>query len=210
MREQGARAVTTRGVAEAAGVQAPTIYRLFGDKDGLIDAVAEHVMATYVAAKTAASDDGDPVQDLRAAWRMHIEFGLANPELYALLNTTRRSPATAAGIEILRGRVRRLATAGVLKVSERRALELIHAAGSGTILALLASPPDERDAGLADAMLEAVLAAIVVTAPAPAPGGPPAVAVSFATIIPELPALSDAERALLTEWVARAIAHSES
>ena len=209
MREQGARAVTTRGVADAAGVQAPTIYRLFGDKDGLIDAVAEHVMATYVATKTVAGDAGDPVAELRTGWRMHIDFGLANPELYALLNSTRRSPATAAGIEILRARVRRLATAGVLKVSERRALEMIHAAGSGTVLALLALPLEQRDAGLADAMFEAVLAAIVVTAPAPALDGPPAVAVSFATIIPELPALSDAERALLTEWVARAIAHAE-
>ena len=89
MREQGARAVTTRGVADAAGVQAPTIYRLFGDKDGLIDAVAEHVMATYVATKTVAGDAGDPVAELRTGWRMHIDFGLANPELYALLNSSR-------------------------------------------------------------------------------------------------------------------------
>src|SRR5579862_10063683 len=46
LREQGAAAVTTRAVAEAAGVQAPTIYRLFGDKDGLLDAAAEHVVAS--------------------------------------------------------------------------------------------------------------------------------------------------------------------
>ena len=45
--------MTTRGVAEAAGVQAPAIYRFFGDKDGLLEAVAEHVMATYVSAKAA-------------------------------------------------------------------------------------------------------------------------------------------------------------
>ena len=61
LREQGAAAVTTRAVALAAGVQAPTIYRLFGDKDGLLDAVAEHVLATYVAEKTLAPDSGDPV-----------------------------------------------------------------------------------------------------------------------------------------------------
>src|SRR3954447_461797 len=94
--EQGAAALTTRGVAEAAGVQAPTIYRLFGDKDGLIDAVAEHVMATYVAEKTAVADaearaEGDPVVDLRSAWQMHVEFGLANAQLYVLLNTPDRA-----------------------------------------------------------------------------------------------------------------------
>ena len=53
LQEQGPAAVTTRGVAEAAGVQAPAIYRFFGDKDGLLEAVAEHVMATYVSAKAA-------------------------------------------------------------------------------------------------------------------------------------------------------------
>ena len=51
LQEHGPLAVTTRGVADRAGVQAPTIYRLFGDKDGLLDAVAEHVMATFVSAK---------------------------------------------------------------------------------------------------------------------------------------------------------------
>src|SRR6187200_2009731 len=97
LHEKGARAVTTRGVAQAAGVQAPTIYRLFGDKDGLIDAVAEHVMAAYVAAKAGPVADADPVADLRAGWQMHVEFGLANPELYGLLSSPGRgepSPAT--------------------------------------------------------------------------------------------------------------------
>ena len=206
LQEQGAAALTTRGVAEAAGVQPPTLYRLFGDKDGLIDAVAEHVMATYVAAKSEPIDP-DPVTDLRAAWRMHNDFGLANPELYALLNRRGpNSPATVAGIEVLRARVRRLATAGVLGVSEERALELIHAAGSGTVLALLATPPEQRDPGLADAMLEAVLAAILTDSPGSTPTGPAAIAIQFATLIDELPALSDAERVLLGEWVARAIA----
>ena len=60
LHEEGARAVTTRGVAQAAGVQAPTIYRLFGDKDGLVQAVAEHVMATYVAAKSVPAPDAAP------------------------------------------------------------------------------------------------------------------------------------------------------
>jgi len=50
LQEQGPTAVTTHGVAQAAGVQAPAIYRLFGDKNGLPEAVAEHVMATYVSA----------------------------------------------------------------------------------------------------------------------------------------------------------------
>src|SRR4029453_18252619 len=101
LREGGVRAVTTRGVGEAAGVQPPTIYRFFGDKDGLVDAVAEHVMATYVAAKSPSASL-DPVADLRSGWRTHVEFGLANPGLFGLLhNPDRHSPATAAGLSVL-------------------------------------------------------------------------------------------------------------
>ncbi|NED93539.1 helix-turn-helix transcriptional regulator, partial [Streptomyces sp. SID11233] len=33
LEESGREAVTTRAVAARAGVQAPAIYRLFGDKD---------------------------------------------------------------------------------------------------------------------------------------------------------------------------------
>ncbi|MFG1843049.1 TetR/AcrR family transcriptional regulator [Micromonospora sp. NPDC049175] len=210
LREKGANAVTTRAVAQAAGVQAPTIYRLFGDKNGLIDAVAEHVMATYVAAKSAVvrAAEGDPVADLRLGWRVHIEFGLANPELYALIGargTGGPSPATAAGIEALRTRVRRLAAAGLLAVDERRALMMIHAAGNGTILALLATPPQERDSGLGDAMFDAVLSSILVSTPATPDTTVSAVAVTFATVVPDLPGLSDAERALMTEWLHRSL-----
>src|SRR3954471_9377897 len=78
LREQGAAAVTTRAVAQAAGMQAPTIYRFFEDKDALLDAVAEHVLATYVSGKAVAEDDDDPVAALRAGWAAHIAFGLAN------------------------------------------------------------------------------------------------------------------------------------
>ena len=210
LRERGADAVTTRAVALAAGVQAPTIYRLFGDKNGLVDAVAEHVMATYVAGKAlpAAGEGDDPVADLRAGWREHVEFGLANPELYALMGTRGRSgssPATLAGIEVLRARVRRLAAAGLLRVDEERALLMVHAAGTGTVLALLEQPEHERDPGLADAMFDAVLARTTTAAPAVPGTSASAVAVTFATVLPGLPGLSEAERAVMAEWLERSL-----
>lgn len=206
LREDGAQAVTTRRVAQAAGVQAPTIYRLFGAKDGLIDAVAERVMADHVAAKAAAEPVEDPVEDLRAGWHTHVEFGLANPDLHALLTApgrTEPSPAAAAGVEVLRAKVRRLASAGLLRVDEDRAVAMIHAAGSGTVTALADTP----DPGLADAMFDAVAAAVLADAPVSAGGDLRAVAVTFAAVVADLPALSDAERTLMTEWVARALVH---
>lgn len=206
--EQGPGAVTTRAVAHAAGTQAPVIYRLFGDKDGLLDAVAEHVFAAYVADKAVAAETDDPSADLRTGWDTHVGFGLANAALFGLLIDPARgarSPAAEAGLEVLRARVRRIAATGRLRVSERRAVELIHAAGTGAVLALLAVPPDQRDLGLADAMYDAVTRSILTDVPALAEGGTTAAAVAFRTVVPTLPTLTDSERTLLSEWLDRAI-----
>jgi len=210
--EDGAHAVTTRAVAQAAGVQAPTIYRLFGDKDGLIDAVAEHVMANHTADKAAVAQrpGSDPLADLRTSWDTHIQFGLANAELYMLLNTpgrSARSPATIAGIAVLRARLQRLAAAGLLRVDEQRALAVIHAAGAGTVLTLLSAPAHERDPGLADAMFAAVAAALLTTTPATPDPTVSTVAVTFMTVLADLPALTDAERTLMAEWITRSLSH---
>jgi AcrR family transcriptional regulator len=102
LQEQGPAAVTTRGIAQAAGAQAPAIYRLFGDKDGLLEAVAEHVMATYVSAKaaivqSASADEIDPLDDLRPGWQMQFDFGVTNPALFrlsAIPTGVLHSPAT--------------------------------------------------------------------------------------------------------------------
>lgn len=207
LRTGGARAVTTRAVAQEAGVPTPTIFRLFGDKDGLLEAVAEQVMADYVATKAAqaAGENGDPVEDLQAAWRAHLAFSLANPDVFLLLVQPGRSTATTAGTEVLRARVARVAAAGQLKVSQARAVEMIHAAGSGAALALLGQAGEQRDPDLADAMLAAVLGEILTSTPVRPDPEPIAVAVAFLAALPRLPALSDAERSLLTEWLDRAI-----
>lgn len=214
LQERGPSAVTTRGVAQAAGVQAPVIYRLFGDKDGLLDAVAEHVMATYVSAKAAiveaaSAAEVDAVDDLRAGWSMQIDFGVANPTLFALLSDPARglhSPAAQAGANILRSRVRRVAATGRLRVSEQRAIELIRAAGTGAVLTILSTPTNQREPGLADAMFDAVLREILTDTPELLDNGPIAAAVAFRTYVPGLDMLSEAERQLLTEWLDRAIA----
>ena len=206
--------MTTRGVAEAAGVQAPAIYRLFDDKDGLLEAVAEHVMATYVSAKaaivqSASSDEVNPLGDLHSGWQMQIDFGVANPALFRLFSDPERvlrSPAAQSGRRVLESRVHRVAESGRLRVSERRAVNLIQAAGIGTIQTLLATPPERRDAGLAEGMFEAVLRQILVDAPGGTANGSTATAVAFRAITPQLEVLTEAERRLLAEWLDRVIA----
>ncbi|MEP6463820.1 MAG: TetR/AcrR family transcriptional regulator [Frankiaceae bacterium] len=215
LREQGPAAVTTRGVAEAAGVQAPAIYRLFGDKDGLLEAVAEHAMTTYVDAKAAemraASADGiDSLDDLRAGWRTQIDFGVANPSIFRLLSDPDRvlhSPAAEAGRRVLQSRVHRVAASGRLRVSEQRAVGLIQAAGIGAIQTLLSTPAGQRDAGLADSIYEAVLRQILNDAPGPAENAPTAAAVAFRAVAPQLDILTHAEQQLLVEWLDRVLDH---
>lgn len=213
LREHGPAGVTTRGVAEAAGVQPPTIYRLFGDKDGLLEAVAEHVMDTYVSAKAetvkaASAANVDPLDELLAGWQLQIDFGLTNPALVRLLgdpSRALRSLAAQSGKRVLQTRVHRVALTGRLRVSEQRAVDLILAAGTGTIHTLLSSPPDQRDPGLAQAMFDAVLAQILTDAPAHAPDEQVAMAVGLRAVAAELDMLSQKERQLLAEWLDRVI-----
>lgn len=214
LRDEGSAGVTTRAVAERAGIQAPTIYRLFGDKDGLLDAVAEWTMATFSAGKIADLDaersSSDPVDDLRRGWEQTVRFGLEHPDLFVLLSDPRRgrdSPALAAGVYALEERVRRVASCGRLRVSEANAVALIHAAGTGAVLTLLEHPSDERDPAIADALFEAVLGSIIVPEAIAASTEPVhrSAAVSLRADAAELGALSSAERTLLVEWLDRVI-----
>lgn len=216
--EHGPASVTTRRVAEQAGVQPPAIYRQFGDKDGLLDAVAEHVMAAFASSKAAtvqaaAADDVDPLDDLRAGWQSQIDFGVANPGLFRLLSDpTRvaRSPGAQSGKRVLEARVHRVAAAGRLRVSEPRAVGIIQAAGIGVIQTLLATPPKHHDPGLAEAMYDAVLAQILTDTPDRPGGGPMTTAITLRAITPELTMLSNAERNLLDDWLARVISALEA
>ncbi|WP_020419023.1 TetR/AcrR family transcriptional regulator [Amycolatopsis sp. ATCC 39116] len=204
---EGREAVTTRAVAAAAGVQAPAIYRLFGDKDGLLDAVAEHGYATFLAAKHADARPEDPVEDLRTGWDLAVEFGLANPELYTLMYGEPRrgtdSAAFRAGMEILLDRIHRLASSGLLRVGEELAASLIHATARGAVLTWLSLPGDQRDPALLTALREAMITAVTLEEPAVRDASPASAARALRALLPEQTTLSSAEQHLLSEWLDR-------
>jgi AcrR family transcriptional regulator len=203
----GREAVTTRAVAAAAGVQAPTIYRLFGDKSGLLDAVAEHGFRAYLARKVAQPSAHDPVDGLRVGWDLHIGFGLANPALYALMYGDPRpgpaSPAAVRALQMLRTHIRRAAEAGRLRVGEEHAVHLVHAAGCGTVLTLLAVEEEQRDLSLSNLAREAAIAAIVSDTSALDTPGPVGPAVALRAVLGDADALTAGERAVLREWLDR-------
>jgi AcrR family transcriptional regulator len=206
--EGGREAVSTRAVCAAAGVQSPTLYRLFRDKNGLLDAVADHAFQSYLADKKALPKTADTVDDLRRGWDLHISFGLANPACYALIyGQGRPGVETPAGRRAAAGLARiveRIAEAGRLRVSEERAAHLIHATGCGMTFTLIALPEDQRDPALSVLARESVIAA-VTTEPAEsvADTGPISTAVALRAIASQLSSLTAAERSLLTEWMDR-------
>ncbi len=203
----GRDAATTRAVAAAAAVQAPTIYRLFGDKRGLLDAVAEHGLAAYIAEKSAREPHPDPVQDLRDGWDMHVAFGLAHPGLFAIVSGAPQkgslSPAFAAGLEVLQRRIRIIALTGRLRVSEQRAVALLHSMCVGTVLTLLREPEKRRDLGLSEAAREAVVVAITGEAISTQAPGPSAAAAQLRASLDQTSVLTGGERHLLEELLDR-------
>ncbi len=203
----GRDAATTRAVAAAAGVQAPTIYRLFGDKQGLLDAVAEHGLMAYVATKGMHEPHPDPVQELRDGWDMHVEFGLAHPGLFAIMSGDQPprplSPAMAKGRDVLRRRIRNIAVAGRLRVSETRALAMLQSVGTGTVLTLLAEPEARRDPGLSEAAREMVVAAITGESTSPADASHRGAAVTMRAALDQTSVLTTGERCLLEELLDR-------
>lgn len=205
--EGGREALTTRAVTTAAGVQQPTLYRLFGDKTGLLDAVAEHGLAAYVADKTTLTPSLDPLADFRAGWDRHVGFGLAHPALFVIIwgdpDPKRVSPAAEAGQVALRRKVHALATAGLLRLSEERAVRLTHAACTGAVLSMLDMPESVRDPELATDAREAMIAAITHATPVMGKPGPAGAAIALRASLDQVATLTPGERHLLDELLSR-------
>lgn len=202
----GKEAVSTRAVASAAGVQAPTLYRLFGDKDGLLDAVAAYGFSDYLATKHAMGASDNPVDDLRRGWEMHIGFGLARPAFYLLMyGEPRKREARLEADAMLREIISRIAAVGRLTVPVEQAAQFVHAAGMGVVLSLIATPEEERDLELITFSREQVIRAITTDVMPDEPTDIPSRAIALRVALEEDPPLmlSPAERALLAEWLNR-------
>jgi AcrR family transcriptional regulator len=209
--KEGRDAVTTRNIAQAAKVQPPVLYRIFADKTGLLDAVTTYGFTAYLARKHRPAPGDDPVEALRAGWDLHVEFGLANPQLYLLMYARpwpeAESPAARQAFEMLGEHMQRVAVAGRLRVSVTRACALYHAAAVGVVMSLLASVPEQRDLSLSKTARDHALSGITTHASAVST---PMIAVTANRLRALLTqpgqttsVLTDAERLLLSEWLLR-------
>lgn len=172
--------------------------------------------STYLRDKTMRTREEDPIEDLRRGWDLHIGFGLANPAFYKLMYgdpVPGTEPAAAReASEILHGLVRRVAEAGRLRVGVERAARMIHAAGMGVVLSLIAVENEDRNPALSEETREAILAAVTTDEIAGLDdegAGDDRVAsraVALKAVLPEASAgLTPGERIVLSEWLDKII-----
>ncbi len=206
--------VSTRAVCDAVGVTQPILYRLFGDKDGLLNALVDDGFERYIARKHALEATDDPVADLAAGWDDHMDFARRNAALYRLMFSPalRAVPAAAGRIfELLTGQLERCAAIGALRISPGKAAQTILSANVGVALSVLSQPERYADPGLSHRVRDAVFAACMTQR---APASPPdRLAVTALQLEAQLAAsvntpLADEERALLVKWLRRF--HGES
>jgi AcrR family transcriptional regulator len=202
--------ISTRAVCEAVGVGAPVLYRLFGDKAGLLSAVVDHGFDRYLATKRAAQPSDDPVADLRSGWDTHVAFALEHPTVYRLMYSPDFAAvpsAAAEALRLLREVLERCAAAGRLRVDPGVAAQAIMAANVGVALSLVAQPGTYDDPGLSTRVRDAVHAQLLVTTDDGAPPAPgvEATALQLAAQLRAAPSsgITAAEHALLQEWLGR-------
>ncbi len=206
------RSLSSRAVAAAANVQAPTLYRLFGDKQGLLDAVTTDGFQRYLAEKKIFAPSDDPVEDLRRGWDLHVEFGRTTPAfyvlMYGLVQPERRPAAAEETHHLLLGLLDRVATAGRLRMPPDAAAQLIHVTSTGVTLALISTPTSDRDPDLSPRARDSILATITTPINHDAPGNSDTPLATRALALDA--ALTDnprprtrTEAALLHDWLCR-------
>ena len=116
------------------------------------------------------------MKELRRGWDTAVEFGISRPELFAVMNRATGSASDAAHracLEILRGRVRRLAAAGWLRVDEELAVQIIQATGQGAVTTWHCTPAERRNPALLTVLRESMVAAVTRVEPTPRSPAPP-------------------------------------
>jgi AcrR family transcriptional regulator len=203
------RDISTRAVCDAVGVGAPVLYRLFGDKNGLLAAVVDYVFDRYLARKRAIPLSDDPVDDLYLAWDNHVAFALKNPAVFRIAY----APSLAevpGGVEesrqLLVKRFIRCAEAGRLNTTPDQAAQSFMAACLGVEMGLLAQPATFDDPDLSRRVRDAVVRDLIVDPVARAADQQTdrlrSVALQMAALIRETPApLTAPEASLMLQWL---------
>jgi AcrR family transcriptional regulator len=199
--------ISTRAVCEAVGVGAPVLYRLFGDKNGLLAAIVDRAFERYLASKRTQTVSEDPVGDLSATWDLHIAFALKNRAVYRMAY----APSLAevpAGVEearqLLVQRLVRCAEGGRLTTTPNEAAQVMMAAATGVALSLITQPSTFDYPALSQQVRDSVLRELLIqTAPADRrPDTLKSVALQMAALLrADQTPLTGPELALMLQWL---------
>lgn len=155
-----ALAISTRAICDRAGVGMPEIYRQFGDKQGLLTAVADIGFERFLANKRRNPLTADPVADLRTAWDSHVAFALRNPHLYRLMFTPAgdsRPQAIKEAQAMLLSAVERCREVGRLRTTPELAAQSILSANVGVCVMALSFPELYGGQGISQSVRDAVI-----------------------------------------------------
>ncbi len=95
---EGVESVTMRRIADRIEYSPTAIYFHFKDKDALLAELCDCDFRTFSQNFQAVAQIADPVERLRAAGRLYVEFGLNNQSHYRLMFMTPKN-ATSQTIE---------------------------------------------------------------------------------------------------------------
>jgi AcrR family transcriptional regulator len=211
MRKGGVEALSTRAIAAAAGTQPPMLYRRFGDKEALLEAVALHIVQEHIANMSKLIEDiDDPIEHLRDLWDLYVGFAFAQPDCLTLIyGRTGPEDAISAAAETMRAMVQtavtRVADHGRLVMTVERATAVFRSSGVGFVLTQAKIPAAERDPGLSAIVRETAIASIAVTSNASSTRSTltaRAAAMRRAIEGEDIP-LTPAEHEVMTEWLDR-------
>ncbi|HVE72811.1 MAG TPA: TetR/AcrR family transcriptional regulator [Thermoanaerobaculia bacterium] len=91
---EGVESVTMRRIADRIEYSPTAIYFHFRDKDALLAELCDCDFRTFSQNFQTVAQIADPVERLRAAGRLYVEFGLKHPSHYRLMFMTPKNPGS--------------------------------------------------------------------------------------------------------------------
>ena len=91
--ERGVHAVSTRQIAELAGISQPALYAYFATKDDMADELCVRAFAVLVERMKAARVVGQPtVANFERSLRVYVDFGIESPNAYRVAFMIEKGP----------------------------------------------------------------------------------------------------------------------
>jgi AcrR family transcriptional regulator len=150
--EQGYAAVSMRAIADRVGCAPGTLYLYFKDKDSILAAICIETFSKLDKHMEAiANDASDPLERLRRAGRLYVQFGLSHPDHYFLtfaiagqspLDTAAMLQAGLHSFDCLRSVVSACIQAKQLRITDAEQVSQSFWAAMHGVVMLLISKPD--------------------------------------------------------------------